>query len=93
MARHLVFEPLGPVGKVVDTFGLCSYEQPTECLVALSKMCKPDGRILLLEHGLGTWDFINRILNRNAEAHAQRWGCIYNRYHPRALPGRLEPLP
>jgi len=45
-------------------------------------MCKPGGKILLLEHGLGTWDFINSVLNRNAEKHAQKWGCIYNRDIP-----------
>jgi len=64
---------------VVDTFGLCSFEDPVKGLGTLAQMCKPDGKILLLEHGRGTWDFINNILDNNAEKHAQKWGCIYNR--------------
>jgi len=59
---------------VVDTFGLCSYENPVESLVKMAAMCKPDGKILLLEHGQGTWGFVNRILDSSAEKHAQKWG-------------------
>lgn len=29
-------------------------------------MCKPGGRILLLQHGKGTWDFINTVLDKGA---------------------------
>ncbi|KAJ3121435.1 Methyltransferase-like protein 7B [Nowakowskiella sp. JEL0407] len=36
---------------VVDTFGLCSCEDPTLALKNMVKCCKPSGRILLLEHG------------------------------------------
>ena len=70
---------VGSFDTVVDTFGLCSYEHPEESLANIVKMTKPDGTVLLLEHGLGTWEFINNILNRNAEKHAEKWGCVYNR--------------
>ena len=69
----------GTFDTVVDTFGLCSFEDPEQSLTNIARMAKPDGTVLLLEHGLGTWDFINNILNRNAEKHAKKWGCIYNR--------------
>jgi methyltransferase OMS1 len=40
-------------------------------------VCVP--QVLLLEHGLGTWDFINRTLDRGAKHHLEKWGCQYNR--------------
>lgn len=36
---------------VVDTFGLCSFDNPVAVLKELQRVCKPDGKILLLEHG------------------------------------------
>jgi methyltransferase OMS1 len=36
---------------VVDTFGLCSYDDPVVVLKEMKRVCKPDGKILLLEHG------------------------------------------
>ena len=42
-------------------------------------MCKPGGKILLLEHGRGTWDWVNSVLDRQAEEHHQKWGCWWNR--------------
>lgn len=29
-------------------------------------MCKPGGRILLLQHGKGSWGFINNVLDNGA---------------------------
>lgn len=66
---------------VVDTFGLCSYQDPIKVLKEMKRVCKkPDGKILLLEHGRSkTWDFITRYLDKNAERHAKNWGCVWNR--------------
>jgi methyltransferase OMS1 len=36
---------------VVDTFGLCSFDDPIAVLKELQRVCKPNGKILLLEHG------------------------------------------
>ena len=65
---------------VVDTFGLCSYNDPVAVLKEMARVCKPDGKILLLEHGRSkSYDFITRYLDRNAERHAKNWGCCWNR--------------
>ena len=36
---------------IVDTFGLCSFDDPVAVLKELQRICKPNGKILLLEHG------------------------------------------
>jgi len=57
---------------VVDTFGLCSYDDPVTVLKEMARVCKPDGKILLLEHGRSkTYDFVTKYLDRNAERHAK----------------------
>jgi methyltransferase OMS1 len=36
---------------VVDTFGMCSHKDPVKALSEMSRVCKPFGKILLLQHG------------------------------------------
>jgi methyltransferase OMS1 len=65
---------------VVDTFGLCSYDDPVAALKEMARVCKPNGKILLLEHGRSkSWDFITSYLDKHAERHAKNWGCVWNR--------------
>jgi methyltransferase OMS1 len=65
---------------VVDTFGLCSYDDPVAALQEMARVCKPGGKILLLEHGRSkTWDFLSNYLDKHAERHAKNWGCVWNR--------------
>mmetsp|Transcript_22730 Transcript_22730/g.33564 ORF Transcript_22730/g.33564 Transcript_22730/m.33564 type:complete len:265 (-) Transcript_22730:240-1034(-) len=65
---------------VVDTFGLCSFDDPIRVLKEMARVCKPDGKILLLEHGRShSWEGITNYLDRHAERHAKNWGCVWNR--------------
>eukprot|EP00128_Syssomonas_multiformis_P005402 Colp12_sorted_trinity150504_noHs@366 len=64
---------------VVDTFGLCSSADPVQMLKEMKRVCKKDGKVLLLEHGRALYDWLNGVLDRGAEKHARDWGCIYNR--------------
>jgi methyltransferase OMS1 len=65
---------------VVDTFGLCSFDDPAVVLQEMARVCKPGGKILLLEHGRSkSWLSLSTYLDKNAERHARNWGCIWNR--------------
>ncbi|KAH8665832.1 S-adenosyl-L-methionine-dependent methyltransferase [Tricladium varicosporioides] len=65
---------------IVQTMGLCSVGNPVALLKALGNIVKEeDGRILLLEHGRGRWQWLNNFLDRSAPGHAKDFGCWWNR--------------
>jgi methyltransferase OMS1 len=65
---------------VVQTMGLCSMPDPVGTLRHLGSITEPGkGRILLLEHGRSRYEWVNRILDNLAPAHADRHGCWWNR--------------
>ena len=64
---------------VVMTFATCSMDEPRAALAEAARVCRPSGRILLLEHGLGHYAFLNRLLDTNAARHEAEWGCTWNR--------------
>jgi methyltransferase OMS1 len=72
--------PDGYFDTVVDTFGLCSFDDPVQVLKEMARVCRPDGKILLLEHGRSkSVDALSRYLDKHAERHAKNWGCVWNR--------------
>lgn len=74
------YYPQNTFDTVVDTFGLCSFDDPVAVLKELQRVCKPDGRILLLEHGRSkNWEGLSNYLDKYAERHASNWGCVWNR--------------
>ncbi|KAK4130976.1 hypothetical protein BT67DRAFT_487323 [Trichocladium antarcticum] len=65
---------------VVQTFGLCSVEDPGRLLANMAAKVRPDsGRIILLEHGRGWYEWINGMLDEYAPKHFQKYGCWWNR--------------
>ncbi|KAI9044447.1 class I SAM-dependent methyltransferase [Aspergillus affinis] len=65
---------------VVQTMGLCSMPDPVGTLRHLGTIVEPQqGEILLLEHGRSHYDWLNRVLDNLAPAHADRHGCWWNR--------------
>mmetsp|Transcript_33623 Transcript_33623/g.52556 ORF Transcript_33623/g.52556 Transcript_33623/m.52556 type:complete len:251 (-) Transcript_33623:81-833(-) len=64
---------------VIDMFGLCSYDEPIQALREMSRVCSPGGKILLLEHGRGTKEWLNNYIDKTAPSHACSWGCWWNR--------------
>jgi len=66
--------------QTVDSFGLCSFDDPVKVLIELQRVCKPGGKILLLEHGRSkTYLGLSGYLDKHAERHAKNWGCCWNR--------------
>ncbi|KAF2097484.1 hypothetical protein NA57DRAFT_58069 [Rhizodiscina lignyota] len=84
-----------PDGKVIagftsilSTFSLCSLPHPAETLAHLCTMLSPPSptadqsqqpRVLLLEHGRSHYDWLNRLLDNSAPAHAKEHGCWWNK--------------
>lgn len=64
---------------VVDSFGLCSFEDPQAAMDEMKRCCKPTGSILLLEHGVSSWGLIARWQQHRLNRHVVRWGCYWNR--------------
>lgn len=77
-SQHLDF-PDDTFDSVVDSFGICSFESPVESLQEMRRVCKEDGRILLLEHGASNWEIVQGMLNSTAQGHAEKYGCYPNR--------------
>lgn len=63
---------------IIETFGLCSHQDPVKALKNMTQLLKPGGRIVLLEHGRGEYGFINEILDKRAHKHSEKWGCRWN---------------
>lgn len=64
---------------VVQTLGLCSTDDPDGLMESLTKLVKPGGKILLLEHGQSYFNGLNRMLDNSAHDHAAKHGCWWNR--------------
>jgi len=65
---------------VIQTFGLCSVSDPERLVRNMVQAVTPGtGRVILVEHGRGTWRLLNWWLDRNATDHFQKYGCWWNR--------------
>jgi len=60
---------------VVSTLTLCTTPDPLQQVREMTRVCRPDGKLLLLEHGLGTAKPVNWALHRLAPGHLRRCAC------------------
>lgn len=72
---------------VASTLSLCTFPNPSQALSEFARVCRPDGRILLLEHGRSRVEWLGRFQDRRADAHAQALGCYWNREPDRLVLG------
>lgn len=91
----IIDRPQGGYDTIVQTMGVCSTANAVDLLQRLGNLCRQPGevsphlessqddgrggKILLLEHGRGTWSFLNRFLDDGAKMHAAHYGCWWNK--------------
>jgi len=63
---------------VISALATCSFQNPIAALREMQRVCKPDGRILLLEHGRSTWEWLGRYQDRHAASEIAASGCHWN---------------
>lgn len=64
---------------VVSSLTLCTFPDPVRALQEMARVCRADGRILLLEHGRSDREWLGRWQDRRAARHAKALGCCWNR--------------
>lgn len=75
--EHLDF-PDQTFDSVVSALATCSYLNPIAALREMRRVCKSEGRLLLLEHGRSSWGLIGRFQDRAVAGSIQRGGCRVN---------------
>jgi ubiquinone/menaquinone biosynthesis C-methylase UbiE len=70
---------------VVSTLGTCTFPDPVAALREMRRVCRPGGRILLLEHGRSDRPRFAAYQDRTAASHARHLGCWWNRNPLHAL--------
>ena len=63
---------------VVSALATCSFLDPIAALHEMQRVCRPDGQILLLEHGRSQWAWLGRYQDRTAAQMIERGGCRWN---------------
>jgi ubiquinone/menaquinone biosynthesis C-methylase UbiE len=63
---------------VISSLSTCTFPDPVAALGEMDRVCTPDGRILLLEHGRSDVGPIARFQDWRAESHYARAGCRWN---------------
>ena len=77
-AEHLEF-PDGTFDTVVSTLSTCTFPNPVKALQEIKRVCRPDGLILLLEHGHSNFQWLAKFQDRNEYQHYQdHAGCRWN---------------
>jgi len=63
---------------VVSSLSTCTFPDPVSALREMERVCAPDGRILLLEHGRSDVGPIARLQDWRADAHYRKHACRLN---------------
>lgn len=63
---------------VISTLSTCSFLNPITALQEIRRVCKPDGKILLIEHGRSNWGWIGSYQDRHVHQMIEQGGCRWN---------------
>ncbi|AHG04582.1 type 11 methyltransferase [Halobacterium sp. DL1] len=69
---------------VVSSLSTCTFPDPVAALNEMARVCKPEGRVLLLEHGRSSVGPLARFQDWRADAHYEKHSCRWNQ-EPLAL--------
>jgi len=73
-AENLEF-PDDSFDTVVSALSTCTFPDPVAALSEMARVCRPDGRVLLLEHGRSDVELLGRFQDWRADAHYEQHGC------------------
>ena len=69
----------GSFDTVVSTLSTCTFPDPVKALQEMKRVCRPNGLILLLEHGHSSLPWLANFQDRNEYQHYQdHVGCRWN---------------
>ena len=63
---------------VISTLSTCSFFDPVKALKEIRRVCKPDGRILLIEHGRSNWEWLGKYQDKHLHQQIEMGGCRWN---------------
>ena len=63
---------------VISTLSTCSFFNPITALKEIRRVCKPDGKILLIEHGRSTWEWVGKYQDNHVHQQIEQGGCRWN---------------
>ena len=63
---------------VVSSLTTCTFPDPVAALNEMGRVCAPDGRVLLLEHGRSSVEAVGRFQDWRADAHYEKHSCRWN---------------
>jgi ubiquinone/menaquinone biosynthesis C-methylase UbiE len=64
---------------VVSSLSTCTFPDPVGALKEMARVCRREGRVLLLEHGRSDREPLGRWQDRHADQFAKPLGCHWNR--------------
>jgi len=64
---------------VLSSLTTCTFPNPAIALEEMARVCRTQGKILLLEHGRSDKEWLGRWQDRRSDRHAKQLGCHWNR--------------